>query len=164
MKSEIIKWVKPEKISNRIFFITLTTRYPQSQEKFEKLLFIWLRNLKSDYFGRKNQPELFHLAVFEESLSEMLHAHILIEDFGNIASTKKFKCNAPFQQHSIKSWLKLKESGKSVAQNIQVVYSLDGIFDYTLKNVWCSKKIDQIPLNLLSIPTKYMVDQPCPSG
>ena len=156
MKKTIFDWLESYKPENDIYFLTLTTRFPQNQYEFQKALQLWIRKLKYAYFGRKECPEIFHITVFERTFAEALHAHILIEDLSKVESTKTFKPTKEFPILACSIWNRLDISGQPIAQNIQRVYEFNGVLSYLLKDQWCSKKFDDIPLNLMSLPTKYL--------
>lgn len=133
-------------------------------EQFQLALALWLRKIKQMYFGRRRQPEVFHLVMFERTHQDRIHAHALVEDFSTVATEKPFPKVGEFSGIAMAAWLELDLAGKRIAQDVQKVYLHEGALDYVLKDLWSSKNFENLSLDLLSLPPKYLIHPHVPIG
>lgn len=155
-KETVKDWIYRPELEDRLYFFTLTPERGCSKEQLQAALALWLRKVKQMYFGRRQQHDVFHLIMFERSHQGRLHAHVLIEDFSTLVSEKPFPVVGEFSGIAMKAWLDLDLAGKRMAQDVQKVYLHEGALDYVLKDLWNSKNFENLPVELLSLPPKYL--------
>lgn len=163
-KETVKEWIYRPELKDRLYFFTLTPDRNCSAEQFKAALVLWLRKIRQMYFGRRRQPEVFHLVMFEKTYQDRLHAHALVEDFSTVATEKPFPVTGEFSGVAMAAWLGLDLAGKRIAQDVQKVYLHEGALDYVLKDLWSSKNFENLPLDLLSLPPKYSTHPHVPIG